>query len=221
MNLPAALFPDGWHWVSFLIALAIGYRLATTAPWKRLADAAQLNLLAGFAVSLTLMWSMKAGVMPGLNLHLLGAMAATLALGPHLAIVALGLALAGITLNGAIEWQAWPINFLVMVIAPVLFAHGFQRFVERVLPAHFFVFIFVVAFVGSALAVALSGLAGSLALIAAGAYPLAFLASDYLPYFILLCFSEAWISGAILSLLVVYKPGWVVAFDDRRYLLNK
>jgi hypothetical protein len=28
MNLPAALFPDVWHWVSFLIVLAIGYRLA-------------------------------------------------------------------------------------------------------------------------------------------------------------------------------------------------
>ncbi len=221
MNLPAALFPEVWHWVSFLIVLPVACGVATTAPWKRLADPVQLNLLAGFSVSLTLMWSMNAGVMPGLNLHLLGAMAATLALGPQLAIVALALALVGITLNGAVEWQAWPLNLVVMVIAPILFAHWFRRIVERMLPPHFFIFIFIVAFAGSALAVAFGGLVASVALIAAGAYPFAFLASDYLPYFALLCFSEAWISGAILSLLVVYKPGWVAAFDDRRYLLGK
>lgn len=221
MNLPLEVFPGSWHWIASVLALAALYRVARTAPWSRLGDSTHVNVLAGFAVSLTLLWSLNAGVMPGLNLHLLGAMAATLALGPQFAIVALGLALAGITLNGAIEWQAWPINFLFMVIVPVLCAHAFHRLVVRVLPAHFFIFVFVVAFAGSALAVASGGLAASAALVAAGAYPLSFLATDYLPYFILLGFSEAWIGGAVISLLVVFKPDWVVAFDDRRYLLGK
>ena len=30
-----------------------------------------------------------------------------------------------------------------------------------------------------------------------------------------------WISGAVITLMVVYRPDWVAAFDDRRYLIGK
>lgn len=221
MSLPATLLPDSWHWAALLITLVVMARLLQSAPWARLRETTPLNVLLGFAVGLAFLWSMKAGVRPGLNFHLLGAMAACLALGPWLAIVALGLALVGITLNGSIEWQAWPINFVLMSVTPVVIAYQFQRLVERLLPAHFFVFVFVIAFVGSAFAVVAGGLITSAVLVVAGAYPLSFLASDYLPYFVLLGFSEAWIGGALITLLVVFRPEWVVAFDDRRYLIGK
>jgi len=221
MSLPATLFPDSWHWIALVMALVVMFGLLRSAPWGRLRETTQLNVLLGFAVGLAVMWSIKAGVMPGLNFHLLGAMAACLALGPWLAILALGLALLGVTLNGAIEWQAWPINFLLMSVIPVVIAYRFQRLVERLLPAHFFIFVFVIAFIGSAFTVVAGGLITSVALVSAGAYSWSFLASDYLPYFILLGFSEAWTGGALITLLVVFKPDWVIAFDDSRYLLGK
>lgn len=221
MNLPADLFPAVWHGLAWLVAIVVLWRLARTAPWGRLVHGGRVHQLFGLAVALAVLWSMNAGVMPGLNLHLLGAMAATLALGPQFAIVALGLALTAITLNGALDGAAWAINFLIMVVAPVCFAHRFRCVAERLLPAHFFVFVFVVAFFGSGATVLVEGLIAAGALVVAGAYPVAFLASEYLPYFILLGFAEAWISGAVIALLVVYKPEWVEAFDDRRYLLGK
>ncbi|MPN48256.1 hypothetical protein SDC9_195862 [bioreactor metagenome] len=76
-------------------------------------------------------------------------------------------------------------------------------------------------FAGSALTIMLQGLFASLALVVAGAYPLDFLLSDYLPYFLLLGFSEGWLSGALITVMVIYRPEWVAAFDDRRYLMNK
>ena len=191
------------------------------APWGRLREPAQLNLLLGFAVGLMLIWSMRAGVKPGLNLHMLGAMAATLALGPWFAVLALALTMSGLMLNGVIEWTDWPINFVLMVMLPIGFAHAFQRAVERWLPAHFFIFVFVIGFAGAALTVMLQGLVASAALVFAGAYSAGFLLTEYLPFFLLLGFSEAWISGAVITLMVVYRPGWVAAFDDRRYLLDK
>lgn len=148
-------------------------------------------------------------------------MAATLALGPQLAIVALGLALSGIMLNGAIEWAAWPINFLLMAVVPVVVAHRLHKLIERFLPAHFFVFVFVAGFFGAAFTVMLQGLVASGVMVLAGAYEAAFLVSDYLPYFLLLGFSEGWISGGVITLMVVYRPEWVAAFDDRRYLVRK
>ncbi|THF55855.1 energy-coupling factor ABC transporter permease [Pseudothauera rhizosphaerae] len=221
MNLSAELFSAGWHWFALVLSAAVGWLVWRTAPWKRLGSGTQSNLLLGFAVGLMLMWSLKAGVKPGLNLHLMGAMAATLALGPQLAIVTLGLALTGIAFNGAIEWQAWPINFLLMVVVPVVLAHRIHRLIERFLPAHFFVFVFVAGFFGAALTVMLQGLVASGVMVMAGAYEAAFLASDYLPYFLLLGFSEGWISGGVITLMVVYRPEWVAAFDDRRYLAGK
>ena len=76
-----------------VLALAVLGLCATLrrAPWGRLREPVQLNLLLGFAVGLMLIWSMRAGVKPGLNLHMLGAMAATLALGPWFAVLALAL----------------------------------------------------------------------------------------------------------------------------------
>ena len=221
MNLSSSLFSATWHGVMLVASVLIFYLLVRRAPWRRLLDSSQLNLLLGFVVGLTLLWSLRAGVMPGLSLHMLGAMAATLTLGPWLGLLALGAALTGITLNGAIEWGAWPVNFVLMAAIPVAVATGIQRAIERWMPAHFFVFIFVTSFAGAALTVMLQGVIASAAMVAAGAYTAEFLLTDYLPYFLLLGFSEAWISGAIVTLLVVYRPDWVAGFDDSRYLLNK
>ncbi len=221
MNLASSLFPANWRVMMFALTAVVAVMTVRQAPWRRLLDSSQLNLLLGLAVGLTLMWSLKAGVKPGLTLHMLGAMAATLTLGPWLALVALALALTGITLNGAVEWSAWPINFVLMAAWPVLVAYGILRLIERLLPAHFFIFIFVVSFAGAALTVILQGVVASAALVLADAYSAEFLLSDYLPFFLLLGFAEAWISGALVTLLVVYRPQWVSSFDDSRYLVNK
>lgn len=219
MNLPPELFPASWHIVAMLLSVAALAIAAIGIDWRALLrSGVRLNCLFGFGVLATVLWSLRAGILPGLNLHLLGAMMACLLFGPRLALFALALALTGIALNGAIDWVAWPINFLAMVLVPVMIAHGLRQAVERWLPAHFFVFVFVLAFAGSGLTVLLGGICASVLLFASGAYEWSSLASDYLPYFLLLGFSEAWIGGALTTMMVVYKPEWVAAFDDRRYL---
>jgi len=55
----------------------------------------------------------------------------------------------------------------------------------------------------------------------AGAYPWDYLINEYFPYFLLLGFSEAWLSGMAMTLFVVYRPEWVITFDDSRYLADK
>ena len=44
---------------------------------------------------------------------------------------------------------------------------------------------------------------------------------QYLLAFVPLMYPEAFLSGAMLSILVVYRPQWVATFDDSRYLNNK
>lgn len=218
MNFAPDLFSTAWHFGAICCGAGVGAWVFRTAPWRRLLDGHQLNALLGASVILTLLWSMNAGVKPGLNLHLLGAMASTLIFGPQLALVVVALALAGITFNGSAEWAAYPLNLLVMGIVPVLVGRFYFRLVERWLPKHFFVYIFINAFIGAAAVVLVQGVVASMMLFAAGAYPADLLLSEYLPFFLLLGFAEAWLSGMALTLLVVYHPEWVASFDDRSYL---
>jgi uncharacterized membrane protein len=188
-----------------------------------------MNVWFGALVMLTLVWSLKAGAKPGLNLHLLGATAFTLMFGRQLAIVGLGIVLAAVTFNASLKgagsaldgWQPFALNALALTVVPVLVAHAVLRFVERRLPPNIFVFFFVAAFFGGALAAVSTGLVTGLLLWLAGAYSADLLFSDYLPFYALLGFAEAWLNGAAITLMVVYYPRWVGSFDDRRYLWQK
>jgi uncharacterized membrane protein len=221
MNFPAQLFSSGWSIAAFLPLVALWVWSLRKGDWRRLRNATQLNVWAGTIVALVLLWSMRAGVQPGLNFHLLGAMAFVLMFGPQLAIAGLSIVLAAVTLNGAAAWSAYALNALVMVAVPVLFAHGLYRLVERWLPNHFFVYVFVTAFLGAALTMGATGLAATLLLYAADVYSAHYLLHDYLPYYLLLGFAEATITGMCVTIFVVYRPAWVCTFDDTRYLLNK
>ncbi|MEO3960527.1 energy-coupling factor ABC transporter permease [Chromobacterium piscinae] len=66
-----------------------------------------------------------------------------------------------------------------------------------------------------------AALCGVLALGLAGAYPWDALLEEALPYYFLLSWSEAFTTGLLLAVLVVYKPRWVATFDDGRYLGGK
>ncbi len=225
MNFPDALFPQSWAFGAILPLLAIWLWCIVTAPWRRLADSGQSNVWLGTIVILVMVWSMKAGVKPGLNLHLLGATMFTLMFGRQLAIIGLSLVLAGVTFNGELQghagWLAYGLNALVLAVFPPLLADAIRRAMERHLPANFFVYIFVAAFFGAAAVVVATGLLASAMLWMADVYAASALLDDYLPYYVLLGFAEAWLNGALVTIMVVYLPHWVGSFDDRRYLLNK
>ena len=208
-------------WGGAIAAALMALWAARTGPWSSLRESGRLNLWLGMAVILMLVWQMKAGVYAGLNLHLLGAMVANLVFGPQLAMVLLGATLAGVTLNGATGWASFPLNWLAMAVWPVVVAEAIRWGVMRYMARHFFVYVFVIAFFGSAVAVVAQGAMASLVLVLSGAYSLDFLLANYLPYFLLLGFAEAWLSGGAVTLMVIYRPGWVASFDDRMYLQNK
>jgi uncharacterized membrane protein len=220
VNFPADLFPAPWPILAWLPLLAVLGWSVWRAPWRKLGEG-RFHVLAGTIVALMLLWSLQAGVKPGLSYHLLGATVAALVFGPHVGSIGLSLVLAAVTLNGDAAWSAYALNALTMVLAPVWLAFGLFCAADRLLPNHLFVYIFVDAFLGAALTVTGAGVSASILLWSAGAYPADYLAGEYLPPYLLLAFSEAWLSGMAITLMVVYRPGWVSTFDDRRYILNK
>ena len=221
MNIPDNLLGEAWYWAAWAVWIPLFAFSVWRAPWTRLQDNEQINVWLGMIVMLTVIWSLKAGVKPGLSLHLLGATVFTLCFGRHLAFIGLSVVLSGVTLNGSAGFFAFAINALFMAGFSVLVSHAIYRIIDRHLPKHFFVFIFANGFFGAALTVITLGLASTLFMGLSEAYDFDYLTSEYLPYYILLGFSEAWLSGMVLTLFVVYRPNWVSAFDDSLYLAKK
>lgn len=220
MNLTSAIVPSGWLIPLWLATLLLAWRLVTRARWDILSQRQNLNVFLAATVVVLGLWLIKTGVRPGLNFHILGATALTLMFRPWLALLALALVIGALTLQNG-EYHAYPANFLIMAATPVALSWLIYRLADGRLPNHLFIYIFINAFFGPALAVFSVGLVSTGFIALTGAYPLDYLLEDYLPFYFLMAWAEAFATGMLVTLMVVYKPEWVATFDDRRYLFGK
>jgi uncharacterized membrane protein len=221
MNIPDHLVPAGWLIGAAFIALPLLLAALLRAPWAELRRPEHLHLWLGASVFLLALWQVKTGIRPGLNFHLLGMTGLCLMFGPCLALLSGTLLLLAITLWGDAGWQALPLNLCLMVILPVLISHAIYRSSDRFLPNHVFLYIFIDAFFTAGLAMALTGLAICTVLAESGAYPWSYLTDNYLAYYLFMAWGEALLTGMGVTLMVVYKPEWLVSFDDDRYIKGK
>ncbi|MGL6072371.1 energy-coupling factor ABC transporter permease [Craterilacuibacter sp.] len=220
MNFTAELFPVSWLILSALLSLVILLFCAGRLPWRTL-DGHLLNAGMGATVAVLGLWLLQGGLKPGLSFHLLGAAILTLMLGPALALWALALVLLAMAALGLGAWQAFGMNFLCMALLPVGLVWAVLRISQRSLPAHFFIYLFVCAFIAGGASLLLAAVAGCMALFVAGAYSLDLLLDEALPFYFLLSWSEAFTSGLVMAVLLVYRPQWVSTFDDARYLAER
>lgn len=220
MNFPDLLLPSNLLWAANAVTALILFHSARKAAWRSLA-APMLHVFLGACVTLGVLWSIKAGIKPGLNFHLLGATLLTLMFGPYLALIALALVLALATLFGFSGGESYGINFVLMALLPVAISHAIFRWSDRKLPNHFFIYVMVDGFFAAALTMAALGFATCFILAEAGAYTADYLRSEYLPFYMLMAWSEALLTGMAVTLMAAYRPRWLVTFDDQRYLKSK
>lgn len=201
--------------IAFLGACLAIYRFA---PWGRLSEANRPNVFLATIVSLSALWWLRAGIASGMTLHVLGAMLMTLMFGPAFAGAGMAAVLALATLYGVGDWGSFTVEAFMLCALPVATAQGIQRLVARYLPHNFFVYIFLTAFFGAGLALFVTALGHALLLVALGARSWPEIIDGYLPYAAMLSLPEAVLTGSAIALMVVYRPQWVVSFDDSLYL---
>jgi len=218
INLP---LPAAWQWGAFgVLALSLGWA-ASTAPWGRFRASEPVHLWFGTILCLTLLWGIKASIPSGVGFHLLGVSLFTLSAGPQLALIGSALSVAIATAWRDGWWTNVALNTLIMGAVPVFVTTGLLHTAVQWLPPNFFIYVFVVAFFGSGVAMIGSGLFGAAAAILGGGQSANVVVDVYLPYLIALGFGEAMVSGMLTTLLVVYRPAWVTTFDDARYLRGR
>jgi uncharacterized membrane protein len=220
MNLVSAIVPPAWLLPLWLVAGVVLLRMLRGARWDILLQRQNLNVFLGAAVIVLGLWLIKTGIKPGLNFHMLGATALTLMFRPRFALLALALIIAAVTVQSG-QYLAFAANFLIMAVTPVTVSWAIYRQVDGRLPNHFFIYIFLNAFFTPALAMLAVGAFSVAFLALAGAYPFDYLFEEYLPFYFLMGWAEAFATGMLITVLVVYKPEWIATFDDRRYLDGK
>lgn len=218
MQIEPELLTPAWRLGTTALALPVLLHAAVTAPWRTwLRRTERQHVWLGSTVGLVLVWSLRAGITPGLSFQFLLVAAFTLMHGWRLALVGLAAVLAAdCALHGG--WSAWAANFLCFAIVPVAFMALLHRAVERWLPHDYFVYFFVTVFAGSMLAFNLAGLARLGLLALNGTLAAAHVGDEYLVFLPMMSFGEAFMNGLVMAVAVVFRPEWVASFDDRRYL---
>jgi uncharacterized membrane protein len=221
MNFSDDILPTSWLWGGQLLFWPALLFAAFRAPWWHLKDNESLHVLLGAAVSVLVLWMIQADVASGIKLHLLGATILTLMFGWQFAMLSLALVLLGAAANDAGGWMAFGVNGVLLAVLPVVVSWSIYRAVERYLPHHFFVYVFAGAFFGGAVSIGFVGFATIAVLALSDVYGIDYLVEHYLAFYLLLLFPEAFITGALMTILIAYRPQWVSSFSDERYLKSK
>lgn len=222
LHIPSDLLPAWLLWgsnLAFALVLATAVKLAS---WKDLFDQPEKqHVFLGAVVALLTIWGIKAGISPGLGFHHLGATLFTLMFGWPLAVIGLTLTLAVSLVLQSPDWASLGINGLLSIVIPILFSYAMLKLSQKFLPDNFFIYIFVCAFFGAGLAIAASRITAISLMSSIGTYPSEKLVEESLQYLPLFMFPEAFVTGMLITIFVVYRPDWVVTFDDERYIRGK
>ncbi len=221
MNFTADLFPEPVYWLSHLaFAVLLGWALYS-APWYKIRNRENLHVFLGTTVALLVIWSLKAGIKPGMSFHLLGATLLMLMFGWQFALFSISLVLLGQALYGNIEWFSFSLNGLLMGGFPVLFSFAVFRLSLLFLPRHFFVYTLFNGFFCAALTMGVTILLVTLLLSCCSHYTFETIRHSYLPFAPMMIFAEGFFTGMLATSMVLFRPEWIGSFDDRRYLSGK
>ena len=199
--------------------LLIAALVLNRSYWQELQQKAVPWPVAGASVcALALLWQTDATVLDALSIHFLALTSLVLVFGLRISalLFVLVIALQWLMSDRPLEQWLWTLacGWLVLALNYLIYLLCFH-YLQR----HLFVYLFVCAFLNSAL-----GLMVYMQLqawIHAGHYSTEQLYQGYLIFIPLAALPEALLNGMAMTLLVIYKPQWVYTFYQRIYLSDK
>lgn len=203
----------GWALLAALLLWIFASR-----PWRDIPEGPLLNVLPAFAVGLLLVWRLKAGLHAGLEIHLLGLTALTLMFGWRLATLGVFSVYLLLATSGKLPWAGLGWNTLLVGVLPILLAAYIHRFVYHKLPHNFFIFVFVSSFLNGAAVMIFTMLTLSAFMFATGSQPTELIQHEFMILIPLLMFPEAFLNGSLMAILVIYRPQWVLGFNEMKYM---
>lgn len=219
MNFPVSEMPIFWLWTANIFSILIMLWVIKNTPWAHLKTPQDAHVFFAATVILWLMWRMSVGVLAGFEFHLLLVTTLTLMFGRAMASWGVLIAQTLLTLEGRADVLSFGLNVICNGMLPIWLTWLSFHLINRYLPKHFFIYIFVGAFFTGALTMLVSRLTGMSILWFADVYK--HIPNDYINLLPIMMFPEAFSNGGLMTVLVVYRPQWVSSFNDELYLRGK
>jgi uncharacterized membrane protein len=195
-----------------LLLLAALAAALVLRPWRGLAGGPPWPWLAAWAV-IPWLWSLDLGTAPVWLPAMSGASLLMLLAGWPLAVLGLCADAAVLALSSQLGFADLLHRLVWQGLLPATLALGVGAAVRRWLPHHLMVYILGRAFLGTLL------VCMTMALLRLPSYGTAPLDTTALAVGALLTgFGEAWITGAVVAALVVFRPRLLATYADRLYL---
>ncbi|EIW87518.1 hypothetical protein AGRI_15906 [Alishewanella agri BL06] len=210
---------SSWQLLSWILFAFILLRFYPRELLPRLLQiSGYQHLVFASAVALTLLWSVRAGIAPGLELFFLGVTTLVLCHGWRIAIWISCLPLLLLMLFGVIDWPDGGAFALTTFVLPGLFSYAVFVWSYHYLSRHLFVYIFVAGFISAALTICVKILLTSLWFYTQFDYGWHTIYQNYTQLALLIWFGEALLNGMAITLMAVYRPQWLRTFYDNEYL---
>lgn len=218
MGMTENLLSTGQWLVTAVLFLLVLVQAARSVDWRGFSrDNALQHSFFGAAVALGFLWQLRAGISPGLAIHIFGMTVITLMLGWALAVFSGLLALVITVITGREPATMFAANGLISVMVPALVSHGIMLWERRRNFRNFFAYIFFCGFFGAGLAVAAAGTVMCLLLWSSGTYDFEDLVNEYIRYLPLFMLPEGFVNGTIVTGLMVFHPDRLTTLDQNRY----
>lgn len=222
MRIPVGLLSTSWLWGSYLLYGLFLWLAMRHAGWRLLLERRPVQHLFGAGVlALALLWQLRAGVLPGLEIGVLGLTALTLVMGWSFAIIVASVALLITYLVKGLSLENFAFSALIGCVLPASVSY-LACLIERALKFRpFFAYIFIGAFFGGAATAVITALCSSGLFWLAGAYSMDDIQQHYLPYGLLIAFPEGFINGMVITGIMVFAPEYLRTLDQGRYDLSR
>ena len=221
MDYTFSFLPASLIWGLNLLSLTLGIAVINRTDWKGVIKEGRHTVCLVSILFLSLIWMIRAGLDSGLNIHLSGGMLITLMFGWRLGILAMSLVCVCVSLWGNSLASHLGLAILINAYLSVSLCYLFFLLIEAFLPRNLYIYLYLSAFFGSALSFIIAGTVSALLLALYAAHDWRVLVNEYLPYYYLMSFAEAFVTCGLITLFVVYRPHWVYSFRDERYLKGK
>ncbi len=218
MNLD---LPHSVVFLLFLVGLGMAVRYF---PWKNFSQQFPNWRQHVFFFSLLLLgifWSARAAITPGLELHFMLLTAFTLMFLWPAAVIGVVIVNTTLAILGIIHWQDVIPLSVIWGFLPIAWITLIHRFIQKRLSHNFFIYVFATGFWGAVVSLGLTALAWAAWMQATSTIPTEKILHEFLFVVPLLLFGEGFLNGALLTIMVVYRPHWVKSFSDKLYLSDK
>ena len=220
LDLNSIHLAESWLWAHFLYWPLLLWSIYG-APWSILRESQSSNIVFATSAMMFLFWHLRINIEFGLAIHLLGSTILTLMFRWQVAMMANALIVLGMTLTSGADFEAFAMNALLTGALPIGISYLFWRINECYLPANYFVYIFFAAFLSAGVSILATGYVSYQILSWLDNSLSVEILDEFLIIFIPIMYPEAFLTGAVISIFVIYKPQWIATFNDQRYLSNK